>query len=232
MKRLKASTAMIILGLFVTIAAQSATTIIRVKGDVRIRRGLEEAWSDAQIGDALQDLDTILCEEGQVVIELPDGSRFTMGSFSILDIGDLRRISRQEMFLFIMSQKVQKIPPRKNSRLREENISSVHGERQAFKSTTQPETMPKWRLEFNAARAMYDQNYFTNSVIKLHKIFDRYSKIKDCGRVSLYLGKSFEALEETGQAIDNYQTALHAGETCRDEQVITQARSAIRRLSE
>lgn len=218
--------------ILIAVAAQGATTILEVEGQVRVRRGLEENWNDAHVGDTLHDLDTILSEEGRVVIKMQDGSTFTMDSYSILDIGDLRSISRQEMFLFIMSQKVQKMPQRKNSKLHVENVSSVHGEKKSLESAQQtPAETPKWKLEFNAARAMYDQDYFPNTIIKLHKIINRYSTSDDCGLVSLYLGKSFEALDETGQAIDNYQKALELGGQCDEDNTVADAKKAIRRLS-
>jgi hypothetical protein len=213
-------------------SVHGATTILEVKGEVRVRHGLEERWNDAHKGDKLQDLDTILSEEGMVVIKTQDGSIFTMDSYSILDIGDLRSISRQEMFLFIMSQKVQKMPPRKNKKLHVGNVSSVHGEKQSAANTVrQQKSTPKWELEFNAVRAMYDQEYYPNTVVKLHKIINRYSNRDDCGLVSLYLGRSFEALEETGQAIDSYQKAIELGGHCDDDDLVSEAKKAIRRLS-
>ena len=208
--------------------------IERVKGEVKIRRGLEERWIDAHRGDELQDIDTILSKEGHVELRLKDGSVFKMGSHSILDIGDLRAISRQEMFLFIMSQKVQKMTPRKSrSTLHVENVSSVHGEK---KSTAAPAAhapaAPKWELAFNAACAMYEQNYYPNTVIKLHKILNRYPDMDDCGKVYLVLGKSFEALDEPGQALDRYRRAMEIAAQCEDETVVNEAEKAIRRLSD
>ena len=220
------------LAVLLSMSAHGATTILKVKGEVRIRRGLEERWSDAHVGDVLQDLDTIFSEEGRVIIEMQDGSTFTMDSYSILDIGDLRSISRQEMFLFIMSQKVQNMPPRKNKKLHVENVSSVHGEKQSStQMTPRVESTPKWEREFNAARAMYDQEYYPNTVIKLHKIINHYSDREDCGQVALFLGKSFEALDESGQAIDNYHIALELGGQCEDNAIVAEAKKAIRRLA-
>jgi hypothetical protein len=225
----------IFLIVLLTIAhAFSAVEVSSLKGEVKVRRGLDEHWSDAQKGMLLEDIDTIQTWEGTVVLKMQDGSTFTMGSLSILDISDLRRITRQEMFLFVMSQKVQKMAPRQQgSTLSAPNVSSVHGEK---KSSTeriqQDEEIHGWQRELNTAKAMLDQAYYTNSVVKLHKVLGRYSDLQDCGAVNLYLGKSFEQLDEPGQAIDNYQIAVRKAELCDDAAaILDQAQQAVRRLS-
>ena len=218
--------------LFAVGAGQADTVISKVRGEVKIRRGLEESWVDAHVGDRLRELDTVLSQEGMVIFEMQDGSTFKLDSHSILDISDLRRISRQEMFLFIMSEKVKKMPSRKSSVLRSENFSSVHGEKQSLqKNAPKERATPEWQMQLNAARAMYEQRLYPNAVVKLHKILDHISKRVDCGGVSLYLGKSFEALDEPGQALDSYQQALDIARQCRDEHIAGEAATAIRRLS-
>ena len=232
MHPLKSLQFFIVIVLFAAGAGQADTIIRQVRGEVKIRRGLEENWVDAHAGDRLHELDAVLSQEGMVILKMQDGSTFKLGSHSILDISDLRRISRQEMFLFIMSEKVKKMPPRKSSVLRSENFSSVHGEKQSLhKKTIKKSATPEWKMQLNAARAMYDQRLYPNAVVKLHKILDRFSKRADCGDVSLYLAKSFEALDEPGQALDNYHQALDIARRCEDERISGEAATAIRRLS-
>ena len=212
-----------------------AVTVESLKGEVKVRRGLDENWIDAVKGMLLEDIDTIQTWEGLVVLKMQDGSTFTMGSLSILDISDIRTISRQEMFLYLMSQKVQKMEPRQHpSELSIPNVSSVHGE----KKTTSERVMQDgdtqtWRRELNAAKAMVDQEFYTNSVVKLYKVLNRYASMADCGEVNLYLGKSFEELDESGQAIDNYQIAAEKADVCGDsgEKIANEAQRAVRRLS-
>jgi hypothetical protein len=211
----------------------SAARLETVQGDVQVRRGVEEKWSPAAVGINLEDIDTILTLEGNTTLKLADGAVFKLGPNSILDIDDLRRISRQEMFLLLMSQKVQDMKPReRSSNLEVENISSVHGQQK----TTTPKRLSTandaWKRGLNAARAMYQQRLYPNSVVKLHKLLSRYEEIQDCGEVFLYLGKSFEALDERGQAIDYYQSAAEKGGVCENgEKIVQEAQQAQLRLS-
>ena len=53
------------------VKADSEVEIMAVSGDVKIRYGLEENWSKADIGILLKDIDTILTgENGEVVLQL------------------------------------------------------------------------------------------------------------------------------------------------------------------
>src|SRR3990172_8290855 len=107
--------------------SSAATEIAKVTGEVKVRRGLDEKWQNAFAGMMLKNIDTILSLEGEVVLRMDDGTTFHLGSHSILDIGDLRRITRQEMFLYLMAQKVDKIQPRgEKARLHVGNVSVVH----------------------------------------------------------------------------------------------------------
>ena len=212
-----------------------AVQVESTKGEVKVRHGLDEYWIDAEKGMLLEDIDTIQTWEGTVVLKMQDGSTFTMGSLSILDISEIRNISRQEMFLFVMSQKVQKMESRRQpSELTIPNVSSVHGEKKTTaKRMKKDENIQGWARELNAAKAMYDQEFYTNSVVKLHKVLGRYSELSDCGEVNLYLGKSFEELDEPGQAIDSYQLAVDKASACDriGEDIADEAQRAVRRLS-
>ena len=87
-----------------------------------VRRGLEETWKTASREMMLKDIDTIrVGENAEVVLELSDNATFTLGSNSILDIGDLRRITKREMFLYIMALKIEKIDrPKKDDKIQAE----------------------------------------------------------------------------------------------------------------
>lgn len=192
--------------------SQTTVRISGLKGDVKIRRGMEESWDQAGIGLLLNSIDTILTgEASEVVLELSEGTTFLLGSQAILDIADLRKITERELFLYLMSQKINKIEPRnKNSKLHIENVSVVRAERKTMmlpSKQTAGESM-MWHLEINGAKALYSQRYYTNAIVKFHKIIEKYPDYKDCGRTHYYLGRSFEKINETGRAIDAYQQVL------------------------
>jgi tetratricopeptide (TPR) repeat protein len=233
------TTIVLITLLFGAELALAGAKIIKLSGDVKVRRGLEETWQAASIGMLLEDIDTILTgADGIVVLQTADGINFELGKNSMLDISDLRKITEKELFLFLMSRKVQKIEPREGkTRLRIGNVSIVHGESKVDQQTAANIRLTSEKLlqEKNGAKALYDQQLYPNSIIKFHKILDRYEDAQHIEEVHLYLGRSFEAINHPGQAIDAYQSVIDQYQTQdRDnpdaQQWINEAQQAIDRL--
>jgi hypothetical protein len=213
------------------------TEVVKINGEVQVRRGLDEKWQNAFVGMMLKNIDTILSLEGDVVLKMDDGRTFHLGSHSMLDIGDLRRITRQEMFLYLMAQKVDKIQPRsEKTQLHVGNVSVVHGEKVLASARTPGErASSNWLWSLNAARAMYEQNLYPNTIVSLHKLLSRFSKPDDCGEIHLYMGRAFEKLGEAGQALDAYQLAAARCAPCQSakaDRIAAEAKTAIARLSE
>jgi hypothetical protein len=172
---------------------------------------VEEAWHPAAVGMMLNEIDTILTGEAStVVLETAEGAAFRLGSYAILDIADLRKITEREMFLYLMSQKINQIPARQEKTpLRIGNVSVVHGESKAASSRrTALDESQAWLHEINGAKALHDQHYYPNTIVKLHKILAKYPTISDCGAIHFRLGSAFEAMNKSGQANDAYQMAL------------------------
>lgn len=224
-----------LLGIVQFASAAPAVKIISLSGEVKVRRGVEETWHLAAAGMRLEEIDTILTGEASaVVLETPDGATFRLSNYAILDIADLRKITEREMFLYLMSNKVNQIPARQEkTRLRIGNVSTVHGEPKAGSSrrAAEKDESQSWIQETNGAKALYDQHYYPNAVVKLHKILAKYSSIEGCGEIHFYLGKAFEALSKPGQAGDAYKIVLER--LCDDDaskQRADEARRAIELL--
>ncbi|MGH7451121.1 MAG: hypothetical protein ACRENG_07245 [bacterium] len=217
-----------------TASAAPAVKIVSLSGEVKVRRGVEEAWHWTAAGMMLEDIDTILTGEASaVVLETSDGATFRLGSYTILDIADLRKITEREMFLYLMSNKVNQIPARQEkTRLRIGNVSVIHGTSKAESSRRAAEDESQsWIQETNGAKALYDQHYYPNAIVKLHKILAKYPNFEDCGELHFYLGKAFEAMNKPGQAGDAYKVALER--LCDNDlskQRTDEARRAIERL--
>lgn len=191
--------------------AASAVTVTGVTGNAEVRKGLEENWTLLRVGMILKEIDTILTGEGaEVTLELEDGRTFRLGENAVLDVGDLRMIMEKELFLFLMSRKIDKLTPvNKKTRLEIGNVSVVHGKKAESDSADQNSDAFTWILrEENGAKALYYNELYPNAIIKMHKMISRYDSIPDCGSLYYYMGKSFDSMNKPGQAIDHYQQAI------------------------
>jgi len=192
--------------------AEITAKIIDIKGDVKVRFGLEEQWNKAFTGIDLKEIDTILTgENSEIILQFESGNKFILGSNSILDIGDLREIQEKELFLYLMSKKVEKFEPRsEKTKLRIGNISSPYGEDKSKSDSTETDKSEESKSgkEVNGAVALFVQKYYTNTLYKLHNLLDKYKTRINLGRANYYIAKAFEALGKKGQAIDAYQEVI------------------------
>ncbi len=203
------------------IKAEITVQIISVSGDVSVRYGLDEKWQPAAAGMILKDIDTILSgENAEVILKTGEQKTFMLGSNAILDIADLRKVQEKELFLYLMSKKVDQIePPDKKTRLRVGNVSVVHGSLNKTGDSSAVDTgRSKWAiLEKNGALALQMQKYYTNSIIKLHKIIEKYEAQINKGEIYFYIAKGFEAINKDGQAIDAYKKSINYYESSEDD---------------
>jgi hypothetical protein len=215
--------------------------IVEVKGNVMVRFGIEESWEKAQIGSILKNIDSILSgEDGQVILELEDRTQFKLGANAVLDIADIRTIQQRELFMYLMSQKIDKLEtPNENTPVKVGNVSIVHGDsKQVQKSVEADSVKEDWYpFEINGALALYDHHYYPNTIIKFIKIQNKYDPSRDGGKIDYYIGKSFEAIDDGAQARDAYQRALdeykQVKEPSSKEQAwVTDARNALQRLNQ
>ena len=221
--------------------AGTEVQIVKINGDVKVRYGLDEQWRKAAVGEILKDIDTIFNgENAHSVLKLDDGTLFTLGSNSVLDVADLRKILEKEMFLFLMSQKVNSIENSNNkTELRVGNVSVIHGMNARETNHEQIiEEQKLWSLkEIHGAIALYENNYFSNCIVKMHTILSRYDSLANQELIFLYLGQAFEALNKKGQAIDAYQKLLQILTLAKDQsgekaRKADQIRLVIKNLSE
>lgn len=194
------------------LANAAEVTIVNVKGNVRVRYGIEEQWQAAKTGMVLRSIDTILSgSDGQVKLELSSGKIFEMDNDTYLDIVDLKNIDEQELFLFLMSKKVQKIEKSDSkNRLKIGNVSVVHGNSKVqADSSENDEKVSNWsKQETNGAVSLYLQKFYPNTIVKMKKLMSKYSALENQGKLYYYLAKSFDALDMKGQARENYQVVM------------------------
>ncbi len=183
--------------------------IIKISGTVQVRHGLEEKWNLTLTGATLREMDSITTgPESEATLRTSDGLLFTLGANAMIDIADLRRITEQEMFLFIMSQKIEKLAaPGKKTGLEIGSVSVIHG---IDKATQIPAEMPDAASlvrEMNGALALQQQRFYTNAVVKYHKLLRQDRQPLRQSLIRYELGCCFEQLQQPGQALDAFQTA-------------------------
>ena len=189
--------------------------IIEVRGEVNIRHGVEESWQPALPGILLEDIDSILSgKNGRAVLETTAGRRFELSPNSQIDIADLRRLSDQELFLHLMKEKLNKIGSRpEKTPIKVGTVSAVHGSSQdSVETSLAGEKVVDPEPILNGIRDLFNQKYYPNSILKIHRFLNLYNSGSDCGELYYYLGYSFEELQQPGQAMEAYRNSIQTGQ--------------------
>ncbi len=219
----------------ISFSLAATVEISAMEGDVKIRKGLDEHWQTAVTGMLLEEIDTILTgKSGNATLILADGRKFRLGPEAVLDIGDLRKMKEKDLFLYLMSKKVDNLAPVKSkAKIKIGNVSVVHGSKTVLDSIEVTADTNDWyQREKNGAEAIYGNALYPNAVMKMHKILNKYDDLPDQGELYYLMAKSFESMEEQGQAIDHYEQAIeHAQENDVSDPWIGQARDALKRLN-
>ncbi|MEJ2049035.1 MAG: tetratricopeptide repeat protein [Calditrichota bacterium] len=211
--------------------------IVKMSGEVKIRHGVDELWQPASLGIFLKDIDSILTgEKGEVILQVEEGRQFNLGPNSMLDIADLREISEQELFLYLMKSKLGKVEKRNGKTpLRIGNVSVVHGTYQdtAKQELLQPSKESEEQLK-NGIRALYTQQYYPNTILKINKTIEDQNIPDQWGELHYYLGSSFEKLDKPGQAIDAFEKAVQESKSgnCTGSEWSDKAENSLLRLKQ
>jgi len=218
---------------------EAEVKIIEAEGDVMVRFGIEESWHKAQIGSILKNIDSILSgENGSVLLELDSGIQFKLGPNTILDIADIREIQERELFMYLMSQKIDKLEaPDDGKPIKVGNVSIIHGDSKQVDKPIEPakEQEDWYPFEVNGAMALYDHQYYPNTIIKCMKIQNKYDTSRDAGKIDYLIAKSFEGINDPAQARDAYQNALDEysqfkDPSAKEQSWVADARQALQRI--
>jgi hypothetical protein len=185
--------------------------IIEISGDVKFRRGVEENWNVASKDILLEDIDSIWTgEDGKVTLRLSDNRQFSMSQNAMLDITDLRIIPEDDLFLILMKEKIKKIDNSKGKiPLEIGTVSVVHG---ASKDSSglyiETDTLDQQKAVKNGIRALFLQEFYANTIVKVQQFYHYFSLGNECGELHFYVGRSFEMLNQFGQAMEAYEISI------------------------
>lgn len=214
---LKKSAFLIAILICTTLASAIADVkILSISGDVKIRRGIEESWQQAHADVLLKETDTILTgKKSSAELHLDNGEVLKLKSDTMLDIFEMRKVSEQQLFIYLMSLKVKGIEPlQEKTKIRVGIVSVIHGESKTDAGQSDRINGPSdfSMQEKNGANALYSNELYPNAIIKMHKILIKYSFLDECGELHYYLAKSFQAMSKKGQALDALRIAAEKHE--------------------
>ncbi len=197
--------AVLFLLILVPVVRANMVTVVSIKGYAEVRRGMSEQWITLRVGDVLKPEDTIRTGEDAEVTLKVGLSIFSLPAFAIIDVGDIRHLTRNDLLLKLAMEEIRGLP---DSRPSTGNATPtvMHGSRR--RSSSYPVTYSEvgiMRLE--GARALFRHKYYETTILAVKSTLHRYG-LRNPLAARRLVAQAFERLGLMQQAIDEYVGCL------------------------
>ncbi|MCS7229000.1 MAG: hypothetical protein RMJ81_01565 [Candidatus Kryptonium sp.] len=199
--------------LFFSISASDENQIYKVKklyGEARVRHGLKEQWDKLSLGDTLRPGDTILLDKnGYVEIDGNNKTYFKSSGGIIINIIDLRRLTKEELLLQLAFEEIKSVP---NTQKEKQNARStgVYGtgmEKGGIKLKSGWNLIDFW---VSGVRALFENGFYETAAIRAKNLMSKFDELKDNIELRIIVASSLEKLQLYGEAISELNKILLA----------------------
>lgn len=173
------------------ISTNSQVNIIAFKGDVKIRKGVSEEWQTVNLNTKLSLEDAIsISTKSSVTLLINNQKKITLPEQTIVEIADLRELSKEELLLKLAMDRILAVPPqeRKND-LMPAQSTIIHGEKKAdmntIKSINNKETAIK---TLNGARFLFNNKYYGTCALRIKEVLRIIPNIPEATEYKIMAG--------------------------------------------
>jgi hypothetical protein len=189
----------------------------KAKGDVLVRSGVQEEWTPARAGDVLKPRDSMKTgPRGSATVLFQSGSGEEMGRIElpaevILDLSDLRQLSREELMLKLTMERVRSSSYQwKDNGIRSPNALVTHGARPAGESSGgQDERLAE--LQLNGTRVLFRNGFYSTCALKMLSLIRIFPSLGQSFDNRLMVAESFERANLKGEALSEYASMSESG---------------------
>jgi tetratricopeptide (TPR) repeat protein len=200
--------------------------IKKLKGRVEVRHGVKEVWENLTQSDTLRPEDTILMNKDSYIEIEGNGIFFKAIGELILNISDLRRLSKDELLLQIAFEEMRALPGVKDEK-RNSSSTGLYGA-DVSKEETKLKTMQSLAyLWVKGVRALFENGFYETASIRAKNLMSRYDELKESYELKLIVANSFEKLGLYGEAISEYNKIIASS---RDENLKVKLTQKVKEL--
>ena len=191
---------------FVCMAHGQNVVLQKARVDVTVRHGVAESWSAVASGDVLKPDDTMRTgTRSSAVLVVNSTKRIALPPEVIVDISDIRDLSQEELILKLTMEKVRASSYQwKNDEMNIPHAAIVHGYPPVPPGTLPENQQKVGTLEWNGAKVLYDNGYFSTSALKAMDVLRRYPVLGDKFVNRLLVAEALEKAKLHGEALNEY----------------------------
>ncbi len=187
----------------------------RLQGEVAVRHGVTEVWTNVAVGDVLRPDDTMKTgKKGTAVLTAPVGStgsvkRITLPPEVIVDLSDVRELTQEELMLKLTMERVRASSYQwKSDELHIPNAAVVHGEDRSGGAPLADNDPQSGMLQWNGARVLFDNGFYSTCALKAMELFRLYPSVGAKLENHLMAAEALEKASLRGEALSEYTAML------------------------
>jgi len=206
-----------VLVLLSSVSLSKAQDIVvqRLQGEVAVRHGVTEVWTNVAVGDVLRPDDTMKTgKKGTAVLTAPVGStgsvkRITLPPEVIVDLSDVRELTQEELMLKLTMERVRASSYQwKSDELHIPNAAVVHGEDRSGGAPLADNDPQSGMLQWNGARVLFDNGFYSTCALKAMELFRLYPSVGAKLENHLMAAEALEKASLRGEALSEYTAML------------------------
>jgi hypothetical protein len=200
-------------------------TLQKATGDVYVRHGVTEVWTEVAPGDVLKPDDTMKTgEKGSAVLLVDGKKRIHLPGKVIVDVSDIRTLSQEELMLKLTMEKVRSSSYRwKSDEMNIPNAAVMHGFPPTKSALTEnnPEV---GSFEWNGTKVLYDNGYYSTSALKAMDILRRYPPLAEQFENRLLIADALERAHLQREALNEYVSISQSDQLTDEHRQIIRSR--------
>lgn len=207
-------------------AQEQIYKVKKLKGEAQVRHGTRENWQKLSTGDTLRADDTIILQkDGYIEIEAMN-IFFKSNGAIILNISDLRRLSKEDLLLQLAFEEMKNIPDVKVER-KNAKSTGIYGSEISKREVKPKEVQNLTHFWVGGVKALFENGFYETSAIRAKNLMLKFSELKDDLDLKMLVATSLEKIGLYGEAIAEYRKIIS---TSNDESLNSNLERKIREL--
>ena len=232
---MKATLLMLMIGLLAAGASANDIIVRKVQGEVSVRRGVEEVWTEVAVGDVLRPNDTMRTGRKSAAVlvapvldsEAPVMKTIMLPSQVIIDMSDLRMLSQEELMLKLTMEKVRASSYEwKKNEMKIPNTTVVHGADRSPRPPLSEEELEVGVFQLNGTRVLYDNGFYSTCALKAMQVLRQFPQLSDRFEHRLMVAEALEKSSLRSEALNEYVVLSSLEIISREQKGIVLARIA------
>lgn len=180
--------------------------LLSIKGDVKIRRGVSEQWQQIKAGEILKLDDAIFIgSKSTAAISLDGQKKITLPEKTIVEISDLRFLTKEELLLKLAMDRIIAVPHQdRRDELMPAQTTVIHGEKKSETSAAAKPTIENALKMLNGAKLLFQNNFYGTCALRVREVLRIYPTIETGIEYKLLTANSLEKAELFDEALSEY----------------------------